>query len=165
MLVLIGTICKANFVGNEAGDTDHITKREHFADHSDEDEDLIQIIDFIRRANLDKSNTDRLLELLNNLHSNVGLPKTRRELWERSGVKFTFTTNIFCSICNRPLLKFTDKCKCTNTNQCMNTELILFSIPDEIRRVIKMNYYLIEFFDSVRHEFMYDITSSIFHLS
>ncbi|CAF2904707.1 unnamed protein product, partial [Rotaria sp. Silwood2] len=132
---------------------------------TDENEELIQIIDFIRGANLDKSNTDRLLDLLNNIHSNVGLPKTGRELWERAGIKFTFKTNIYCSICNRQLTKFADKCNCLHGNQNMNTELILFSIPDEIRRVVKLNFNLIEFFADYRHEFMYDITNGIFHLS
>ncbi|CAF4095285.1 unnamed protein product [Rotaria sp. Silwood2] len=126
---------------------------------TDENEELIQIIDFIRGANLDKSNTDRLLDLLNNIHSNVGLPKTGRELWERAGIKFTFKTNIYCSICNRQLTKFADKCNCLHGNQNMNTELILFSIPDEIRRVVKLNFNLIEFFADYRHEFMYDITN------
>ncbi|CAF4012972.1 unnamed protein product, partial [Rotaria sordida] len=126
---------------------------------SDEDEELMQIINFIRSANLDKSNTNRLLDLLNNIKSNVGLPKSDRELWKRAGIQFTFQTNIYCSNCNRQLSKFADKCACLNGNQNMNTELILFSIPDEIRRVVKMNFHLIEFYENYRHEFMYDITN------
>ncbi|CAF1388883.1 unnamed protein product [Rotaria sordida] len=121
---------------------------------SDEDEELMQIINFIRSANLDKSNTNRLLDLLNNIKSNVGLPKSDRELWKRAGIQFTFQTNIYCSNCNRQLSKFADKCACLNGNQNMNTELILFSIPDEIRRVVKMNFHLIEFYENYRHEFI-----------
>ena len=132
---------------------------------ADEDEELIQIIDLIRSANLDKSNTDRLLALLNNIHSNVGLPKSGRELWKRAGVEFTFKTNIYCSICDRQLSKFADKCSCFNGNHNMNTELLLFSIPDEIRRVVKINFDLIEFFDDYRNEFMYDITNGMSHAS
>ncbi|CAF1397656.1 unnamed protein product [Rotaria sordida] len=132
---------------------------------SDEDEELMQIINFIRSANLDKSNTNRLLDLLNNIKSNVGLPKSDRELWKRAGIQFTFQTNIYCSNCNRQLSKFADKCACLNGNQNMNTELILFSIPDEIRRVVKMNFHLIEFYENYRHEFMYDITNGILYLS
>ncbi|CAF4245594.1 unnamed protein product [Rotaria sp. Silwood2] len=128
---------------------------------SDENEEITQIIDFIRSANLDKSNTDGLLDLLNNIQSNVGLPKSGRELWKRVGVKFTFKTNIYCSNCNRQLSRFCDKCNCPNGNQNMNIELILFSIPDEIRQVVKMNFDLIEFFANYRHEFMYDITNEI----
>ncbi|CAF3867536.1 unnamed protein product, partial [Rotaria sp. Silwood1] len=85
---------------------------------------------------LDKSNTKRLLDLLNNIKSNVALPKSDRELWKRAGIQFTFNANIYCSDCNRQLSKFSDKCTCPNGNQNMNTELILFSIPDEIRRVV-----------------------------
>ncbi|CAF3160273.1 unnamed protein product, partial [Rotaria sp. Silwood2] len=50
---------------------------------SDENEEITQIIDFIRSANLDKSNTDGLLDLLNNIQSNVDLPKSGRELWNQ----------------------------------------------------------------------------------
>ena len=132
---------------------------------NNEVEELIQIIDFIRGANLDKTNTDRLLDLLNNINSNVGLPKSGRELWEPAGVKFSFKTNIYCSICNRQLSKFTDKCNCANRTQNTNTEIILFSIPDEIRRVVKINFNLMKFFDDYRHEFMYDITNGMFYLS
>ncbi|CAF1458840.1 unnamed protein product [Adineta steineri] len=44
---------------------------------TDTDEQVIQIINFICDANLDKSNTNQLLTLLNSIHSNIGLPKNK----------------------------------------------------------------------------------------
>ncbi|CAF3928177.1 unnamed protein product [Rotaria sordida] len=50
-----------------------------------EDDIFLQIIDFVRSANLDKVNINRLLRLLNNIHPNNGLPKSANELWEQAG--------------------------------------------------------------------------------
>ncbi|CAF1264911.1 unnamed protein product, partial [Rotaria sordida] len=54
-----------------------------------EDDIFLQIIDFVRSANLDKVNINRLLRLLNNIHPNNGLPKSANELWEQAGVLCT----------------------------------------------------------------------------
>lgn len=45
-------------------------------DDNDQNDKHLQIIEFVHCANLDKKNTDRLLHLLNDIHSNVGLPKS-----------------------------------------------------------------------------------------
>ncbi|CAF0881030.1 unnamed protein product [Adineta steineri] len=131
----------------------------------DDDKQLLEIIDFIHTDNLDISNMGRLLSLLNSIHSNVTLSKSGHKLWKCIEIKFTFKTNIYCSICNRQLSKFADKCSCFNGDQNMNTELLLFSILREIRRVVKINFNLMEFFNNYHHEFMYDIINSILYLS
>jgi len=126
----------------------------------------LQIIEFVRSANLDKTNTDRLLDLLNSIHSNVDLPKSARELWEKAGVKFSYKRTVYCTKCKRQLSKYSDKCNCDNAKKNMNTELVLFSIPDEIRRVVKKNINLIEFFHAHKDEFVYDVTNGkldLFH--
>ena len=119
----------------------------------------LQIIEFVRYANLDKTNTDRLLCLLNDIHSTIDLPKTGHELWEQAGVKFTYKTTVHCTKCKRQLSKFNERCNCDNSNQTINTELVLLSIPDEIRRVVKKNIDLIEFLRIHRNEFSYDVTN------
>ncbi|CAF4289870.1 unnamed protein product, partial [Rotaria sordida] len=53
---------------------------------------LLQIIDFVRSVNLDKVNTNRLLRLLNNIHSNNGLPKSANDLWAQTGATLTYKT-------------------------------------------------------------------------
>ncbi|CAF2041896.1 unnamed protein product [Rotaria magnacalcarata] len=119
----------------------------------------LQILEFIRDANLDKASTDRLMRLLNNVNEYAGLPRTGRELWHELGVEFNYRTFISCTKCNKDLLKFGDKCNCIETNHLMNTEFVLFSLADEIRRVVKNNIDLIEFFRIHKAEFPYDIVN------
>lgn len=131
-------------------------------DHEDYDilnKEYLQIVEFIRDANLDKTNTDQLMRLLNNIKENAGLPQTGRELWKEIGIEFNYQKFIYCTKCKQQLLKFGSKCDCDKTNHLMNTEVVLFSIADEISRVVKNNIDLIEFFRIHRNEFPYDVTN------
>ncbi|CAF2970318.1 unnamed protein product [Rotaria sp. Silwood2] len=100
----------------------------------------VKVATFICSSQLDKSNANQLIKLLNHVHDQeTPPPLSLVSLWNQLKVKFNYTTKKYCSHCMLELIK----CTCNNTNRVLNSELIVFSITEEITRVVKNNYDLI----------------------
>ncbi|CAF3897334.1 unnamed protein product [Rotaria sp. Silwood1] len=93
----------------------------------------VKIATFICSSQLDKSNANQLIKLLNHVHDQeTPPPLSLVSLWNQLKVKFNYTTKKYCSNCMLELIK----CTCNNTNCVLNSELIIFSITEEITRVV-----------------------------
>ena len=70
-------------------------------------------------------------------------------------VKFSYKTLVYCSSCFHTLSGIKEKCfngKCRNESSKINSELILFNIHDEIRRVVSMNYQVLKWYQDNKDE-------------
>ena len=99
------------------------------------------------------------MRLINTIHPEINLPKGHNQLFESVDVQFNYTTYIFCTNCMKKLKKFSDRCSCNATIPVINSELVLVSLPCELRRVLKQNIKLIEWYRRNRQKFPIDITS------
>ncbi|CAF1928317.1 unnamed protein product [Rotaria magnacalcarata] len=98
------------------------------------------LVNFIRLSNLNKKNTNHLLKLINDLCSDKNLPRTDKQLWQQVGVEFNYQLFIYCTNCMTLLKNVNDNCDlCINKPSVINLELILFSIENELYRIVKMN--------------------------
>jgi hypothetical protein len=95
-------------------------------------------------ANLDKTNTNRLLKLIRNITSDQQLPRTGTELWAKIGVEFLYKSQIFCTACMARCQNFGHRCSCNPSPRLIHSELILFPLDEELRRVVRMNIDLID---------------------
>ncbi|CAF3972437.1 unnamed protein product [Rotaria sp. Silwood1] len=120
----------------------------------------VKIATFICSSQLDKSNANQLIKLLNHVHDQeTPPPLSLVSLWNQLKVKFNYTTKKYCSNCMLELIK----CTCNNTNCVLNSELIIFSITEEITRVVKNNYDLILKYRLEQHKNKDDIVQGTFH--
>jgi hypothetical protein len=67
-------------------------------------------------------------------------------LWREAGIEFNDETTILCMSCMKKLGKFSDRCPCNDPNRKRNSELVVFSIANELRRVIEANIDAIDWY-------------------
>ena len=134
-----------------------------FTEHenSDEVQFLSRIVDFVFAAHLNKTTTNSLLSLLR-LNCSLTLdqiPKTIDSLWKQLDISFTFEKFYFCSKCFVELAKFQDSCPSCDSNQKANSELCIFPLVDEVKRVVQSNIYLIEWYSLYKNKIAADIVN------
>ncbi|CAF0896875.1 unnamed protein product [Rotaria sordida] len=113
---------------------------ENTNEESEIDRFCLDLIHFIRSSNLNKTNTNNLLTLIDNISSNKSLPQTEKQLWKQLNIKFDDKTIIYCTNCLKKLVKFNDCCdSCANVHLYINSELIIFLMEKEISQIIQMN--------------------------
>lgn len=107
---------------------------------------LLKSIDFVHSANLNKTTTHSLLSLLrSNCSCSVDIiPKTTDALLKELDIKLAFNTFYFCSICFIELNNYQDICSQCNARTKANSELCIFSLDEEIKRVVRSNIDLVQ---------------------
>ena len=131
-------------------------------ERSDDDQPafLYEMVEFIRSANLNKTTTSSLLSLLRSVGCDQDLPRTVDQLWSRLRISFNHDTFIHCSVCFTQLNAFHDRCSsCSNADWIPNSELIVQSTTDELRRVIESNIKLIEWYSQPQNRIVSDVVS------
>jgi len=120
---------------------------------------LSELVDFIHAARLNKTTTSSLLSLLRatNPCTTRAIPKTTHALWEQLDVKFTFKTFYFCSVCFNELHQYQDICSICNFKSQANSELCIFSLADELKRVVKSTIDVIHWYSVPEHQIVSDI--------
>lgn len=123
---------------------------------------LIKMIDFIHRAQLNKINTNNFLSLLHSTKSLATLdtPKTINKLWEFLNVRFNFDMFYFCSTCFTKLKAFQDICSSCMLKQHANSELCIFSLGNELERVVQSTFDLMEWYKLNKTHIPSDIINS-----
>jgi hypothetical protein len=124
----------------------------------------LEIAKYICKANLDKAKTSELLSLLKHVHNhNEGPPSSNTELWRKLNVQFDYVRLEYCTNCMMELINGS-VCLCNKNHGQPPTELIVFSIVNEITRVVKNNYHLILKYRSEKNNVQDDIIQGMFHL-
>ncbi|CAF2853088.1 unnamed protein product [Rotaria sp. Silwood2] len=119
---------------------------------------LQQLIEFIRDANLNKTTTSSLLSLLNSSKFYDEIPASINQLVKKLDIKFYYDIFVYCSTCFTLLSKIQDRCiNCGNPKKKANSELIIFSIADELRRVVQPNIELIKWYSFRENQMISDI--------
>ncbi|CAF1391371.1 unnamed protein product [Adineta ricciae] len=113
-----------------------------FQRHTNESQMELEIANYVCQANLDKTKTNRLLTLLMHIHDQeMPPPASCAGLWNRLDIKFK------------------SSCCCNNVHKQIPSELIVFSVADEITRVIRNNYYAMSRYklkgDGTRHDIVH----------
>jgi recombinational DNA repair protein RecR len=128
---------------------------------------LSQLIDFIHAAKLNKTTTKSLLTLLRSTNSFTTdiIPKTTNALWEQLGVKFTFNTFYFCSTCFNELHGYQDICSVCNLKEKANSELCVFSLAEEIERVVKSTINIIKWYSLPENQIVADLIHGKFYVN
>ncbi|CAF1171701.1 unnamed protein product [Adineta steineri] len=123
---------------------------------------LSQIINFIHESKLTKTSTTSLLSLLKHTKtsSDRNIPLSIDSLWKQLNISFNYQTFFFCSTCFIPLAKLQDICSKCNNNQHNNSELCIFSLADELRRVVTSNIRLIEWYSIGKNQITADVVNS-----
>ncbi|CAF1297369.1 unnamed protein product [Rotaria magnacalcarata] len=145
---------------SEDGDHEDVFPNEE-GDNTSEDHFLSQLVNFIHSANLNKTTTNSLLSLLRSKCScNAGgIPKTIDALWKLLDIKFDFDTYYFCSMCFAELLKYDDVCPTCCSKGTVNSELCIFSLSNEIDRVVKSNIDLIRWYSIPENQLVADVVN------
>ena len=122
-----------------------------------------QLINFIHDAKLNKTTTRSLLKLLHStcLCTADEIPKTIDALWQQLGVAFTFKTFYYCSTCFMELIRYQDICPECNLKVKANSELCIFSISDELERVVQSNINVIQWYSLPEHQIIADIVNGM----
>jgi hypothetical protein len=121
---------------------------------------LNKVVEFIRLANLNKTTTSELLSLLRSTGTGHNLPRTIDQLWTRMNISFNYETYIYCSVCFKQLNTCHDRCSlCSSSNSIQNSELIVYSINDELRRVLESNIELIEWYAQPKNRLVSDVVN------
>ena len=118
-----------------------------------------QLTDFIHCAKLNKTTTMSLLSLLrttNALSTDI-IPKSANGLWEQLGVKFGFESFYFCSICLRELRNYQDICSVCDSKEKANCELCVFSLKEELERVVKSTIDVIQWYRIPQNQIVADV--------
>lgn len=119
---------------------------------------LQQIMEFIHDANLNKTDTNSLLNLLRQSKSSYNIPSTTKQLLKKLNINFHYEVFIYCSTCLSLMNSFQEKCRlCSNINRKTNSELIVFSISDELNRVVSSNFDLIKWYQLPENQVTSDI--------
>jgi hypothetical protein len=126
---------------------------------------LAQLIHFIHAAKLNKTTTTSLLSLLRTTKSFTTdfIPKTTNALWEQLGVKFPFERFYFCSLCFKELHRYQDICTMCNSKEKANSELCVFSLTEEIERVVKSTIDIIKWYSVPENELVSDVIKGKLH--
>ena len=128
---------------------------------------LHKIVEFIRHSNLNKSTVSSLLSLLRSTPTSTidDIPTTTNSLWKQLDISFNYETFYFCSICFKQLEKFHDTCIKCKSKQKANSELCIFSLTDEIKRVVASNIKLIEWYQLHENQNSADIVNGYPYIS
>ncbi|CAF1331125.1 unnamed protein product [Adineta steineri] len=119
---------------------------------------LSQLTNFIHFARLNKTATTSLLSLLKTTKSfSANIPKTTNALWEQVGVKFTFKTFYYCSSCFEELNSYQDLYIRCNSKEKANSEFCLFSLAEELERVVKSATDIIEWYSTPKNQLAGDV--------
>ncbi|CAF2835274.1 unnamed protein product [Rotaria sp. Silwood2] len=123
---------------------------------------FIEIVKFIRQSNLNKTTTISLLSLLRSVHKlNIhDIPTATDALWKKLDISFNYESFFFCTNCFQQLTKFTDICFMCNNKRNVNSELCIFSLVNEIERVVAANIKLMEWYELPEHQTGADIINS-----
>ena len=122
---------------------------------------LSQLTDFIHTAHLNKTATSILLSLLRWTSSLTTdfIPKTSDALWKQLGVTFSYRTFYYCSTCCSELEQYQDTCSRCSSKEKANSELCIFSINDEIERVVQSNIDIIEWYRVHENQMIADVVN------
>ncbi|CAF3953082.1 unnamed protein product [Rotaria sordida] len=122
---------------------------------------LSQLMNFIRDACLNKTTTEALLALLRSTCSFGidNIPKTTNSLWQQVGVAFTYKRFYYCSICFMELIHYQDCCSHCKIKSKPNSELFIFSIDDELKRIVQTNIDVIRWYSVPDHQINADIVN------
>ncbi|CAF2109542.1 unnamed protein product [Rotaria magnacalcarata] len=119
---------------------------------------LTQLMDFIHTAKLNKRTTASLLSLLRTAKPfTKDIPKSINSLWAQLDVKFAFKTFYFCSFCFKQLDQFRDICTVCNSKEKANSEFCLFSLTEELERVVKSTIDIINWYKVPENQFVADV--------
>ncbi|CAF3121624.1 unnamed protein product [Rotaria sp. Silwood2] len=123
---------------------------------------FIEIVKFIRQSNLNKTTTISLLSLLRSVHKlNIhDIPTATDALWKKLDISFNYESFFFCTNCFQQLTKFTDICFMCNNKRNVNSELCIFSLVNEIERVVAANIKLMEWYELPENQTGADIINS-----
>lgn len=107
----------------------------------------LAIAEYITKANLDKSKTSELIQLLNYIHSSEKPPPlSTNTLWSRLNIQFNYHLIQYCTNC---MSKLTDQSVCCNKSRNrISSELIVFPIGEEIKCVVINNYGIMSYYKS-----------------
>jgi hypothetical protein len=124
-----------------------------------------QMINFIHMANLNKSTTTLLLSLLRTTCSSTidQIPKTIDALWKHLNIDFCYQKFYYCSSCYMELNHYQDSCQRCVSRFKANSELCIFSLAHEIKRVIESNLNIIEWYSLPEHHITSDIINGESH--
>lgn len=114
---------------------------------------LHKLVDFIHLANLNKNTLSNLLLLLRSYQYTGFIPSTSDQLWRILEVSFNYDLFIYCSSCLLPLKSYNERCSSSDKerNQA-NSELIVFSIDEELKRVVHSNIQLIRSYSKTENQ-------------
>ncbi|CAF3701611.1 unnamed protein product [Rotaria sp. Silwood1] len=156
-----------NDLSSENDASSHDSQSDYSSDESEATHDQIeierqtflqQLIEFIRDANLNKTTTSSLLSLLNSSKSYDEIPVSINQLLKQLDVKFYYDSFVYCSTCLTSLSKIQDRCiNCGTSKIKANSELIIFSVADELRRVVQSNIELIKWYSFRENQMISDI--------
>ncbi|CAF2795137.1 unnamed protein product [Rotaria sp. Silwood2] len=121
------------------------------------DNNALSIANFIRKSNLNHSDTTHLLQLLRTIRFDEEIPRTENDLWNKLGVEFNFQSFVFCTSCSAKLVKFSDWCNCAASFKKINSELIVFSVSSALTNIIKQNIDLIDWYRQEDNQIVPDI--------
>ena len=124
----------------------------------------LQIAKYVCQANLDKTKTNELLSLLSNVHNqDEPSPPSSISLWNKLNIKFDYVRIEYCTNCMVELVPGSS-CSCSKRYQPILSELIIFSVVNEISRVVKKNYDLILKYKAEKNNLQDDIVHGILQL-
>jgi hypothetical protein len=126
-----------------------------------------ELIEFIRIANLNKSSTTSLLSLLRSASyvTNDQIPKSTDVLWKEFDLDFCYETFYYCSTCFLELKNAQDDCQRCAFKPQANSELCVFSLSHEVRRVVESNLDVIQWYSQPEHQITADIVKGKLVLS
>ena len=88
------------------------------------------------------------------------IPKTADALWKKLEIEFAFEKFYYCSLCFAELMKHQDVCsKCSTAEKTTNSELCVFSLTNEIQRVVLANADVIDWYRLYEHRIPCDIVN------
>lgn len=122
---------------------------------------LSQLTNFIHAANLNKTTTQSLLALLRSTCSlrMDNIPKSTNALRKTLGVSFTYKASFYCSSYFQELHQYQDICSSCNTKKTPNSELYVFSIEDELERIVCSHTELIKWYSLPKNHITTDIVN------
>lgn len=148
--------------GNDDEDGCWIVDDEPNGEDASQDWFLSELTNFIHTAKLNKTSTSSLLSLLRTTHSLEikDIPKTTHSLWKKLRIEFAFDKFYYCSICFAELVNYHDICPtCKRTKHTTNSELCVFSLANEIQRVVRSNVDVISWYRSCKNRIPCDIVN------
>jgi hypothetical protein len=123
------------------------------------------IADIIQKLHLNKTDTNLFLQFPRNFTNNYQIPSSNQLLWEQLNINFDYSTTYFCSNleCLQELRHIRDKCfsnSCNSGKVKVNSELIVFSVKSQLRRVVMINHDLMGWYSMPHHQYEGDIVKS-----